>query len=108
MDSQGRDLPFGIGASSRAEQRRKLLNERAVGRATSANKVKYMNTAMQINKAIRERSRSAELVFINMPKPSALDVSGPEYMDYLSILTEGLKRVILVRSTGAEVVTVYS
>eukprot|EP00771_Trimastix_marina_P002565 gnl/Trimastix_PCT/3704.p1 GENE.gnl/Trimastix_PCT/3704~~gnl/Trimastix_PCT/3704.p1 ORF type:complete len:1089 (+),score=198.39 gnl/Trimastix_PCT/3704:48-3314(+) len=74
----------------------------------SRSRMQIVNMALRMNEVIRQRSSEASLVFINLPPPRKLGSSGYEYLEYLDILTESLRRVIMIRGTGAEVVTIYS
>uniref|UniRef100_A0A5S6QAR5 Amino acid permease/ SLC12A domain-containing protein n=1 Tax=Trichuris muris TaxID=70415 RepID=A0A5S6QAR5_TRIMR len=71
-------------------------------------KVRKMNTAMKLNDAIKEKSSDSQLVILNLPRPPKMRHGLPNYMDYLEVLTEGLERVLLVRGSGKEVITMYS
>lgn len=79
-----------------------LFDSRAEGR------LMRMHTAVQLNERIRDKSRDAELVIINFPAPPAKLSSEENYMEYLDALTEGIHRVLMVRGSGKEVVTMYS
>ncbi|VDP01135.1 unnamed protein product [Soboliphyme baturini] len=76
--------------------------------ALDKNKVRKMNTAVLLNQAIRQRSSTSRLVVINLPRPPTGAEGLADYMQYLEVLTEGLPRVLLVRGSGKEVITIYS
>ena len=67
-----------------------------------------MHTAVKLNEAIRDKSRDAALVVLNFPAPPSNLTADENYMEYLDALSEGIKRVLLVRGTGREVITIYS
>ncbi|CAB3409718.1 unnamed protein product [Caenorhabditis bovis] len=69
--------------------------------------VHKMHTAVKLNELMRDKSSEAQMVFVNLPGPPDVD-SESYYMDFIDALTEGLDRVLLVRGTGTEVVTIYS
>ncbi|KAF8370349.1 kcc-2 [Pristionchus pacificus] len=69
--------------------------------------VHKMHTAVKLNELMRSHSSDAKLVVVNLP--GAPNSEGESfYMDFIEALTESLHRVLLVRGTGAEVVTIYS
>uniref|UniRef100_A0A1I8AIB6 Solute carrier family 12 member 6 n=1 Tax=Steinernema glaseri TaxID=37863 RepID=A0A1I8AIB6_9BILA len=72
--------------------------------------IRKMHAAVKINELMRQKSQDAALVIVNLPGPSEVadDTSDTYYMEFIDALTEGLERVLLVRGTGAEVVTIYS
>ncbi|KAL1285454.1 Solute carrier family 12 member [Trichinella pseudospiralis] len=49
-----------------------------------------------------------QLVIVNLPRPPKLRQGLANYIEYLEALTEGLDRVLLVRGSGKEVITIYS
>lgn len=71
-------------------------------------KAKKMHTAVKLNKAIIEKSKESQLVVINLPQPPRKRLGVENYMEYIEVLTENLDRVLLVRGTGREVITIYS
>lgn len=71
-------------------------------------KLRRMHTAVQLNQAIRQQSATAQIVIVNFPAPPAKMTAEENYMEYLEALSEGLDRVLLVRGSGKEVVTMYS
>jgi len=70
--------------------------------------VRRMHTAVQLNEVIVERSHEARLVIINLPGVPKSTAGEENYMEYLEVLSEGLERVLMVRGSGKEVVTMYS
>lgn len=75
---------------------------------TLPGKYMRMNTAVQLNEIMRRHSGDASLIILNFPAPPK-DLSDEEdYMFYLEALTEQLNKVLLVRGSGREVVTIYS
>uniref|UniRef100_A0A8C9TIG4 Solute carrier family 12 member 7 n=1 Tax=Scleropages formosus TaxID=113540 RepID=A0A8C9TIG4_SCLFO len=70
--------------------------------------VRRMHTAVELNKAIGSKSRGAQLVLLNMPGPPKNKGGDENYMEFLEVLMEGLPRVLLVRGSGREVITIYS
>ncbi|XP_060047087.1 solute carrier family 12 member 7 isoform X2 [Erinaceus europaeus] len=70
--------------------------------------VRRMHTAVKLNSVILDKSQDAQLVLLNMPGPPRNRQGDENYMEFLEVLTEGLGRVLLVRGSGREVVTIYS
>lgn len=67
-----------------------------------------MQAALRLNKAIKEQSIKSRLVILNLPRPPGAKQYFHNYMQYLEALTKDLQRVLLVRGSGKEVVTIYS
>lgn len=63
-----------------------------------------MNTSVKVNSIMRRRSAKSPLVFCNLPVPNQHQ-SGLDYVEYIHVLCQDLKRVVLVKGTGFEVVT---
>jgi len=73
--------------------------------------VKRMNTAVKLNEAISTKSSTSKLVIINLPGlPKNIDneIECHHYLEFLDVLCEGLERVVLVRGSGKECITIYS
>lgn len=70
--------------------------------------VRRMHTAVKLNEVVLEKSQDAQLVLLNMPGPPKSRQGDENYMEFLEVLTEGLNRVLLVRGSGREVITIYS
>jgi len=72
--------------------------------------IKKMHEASGLNKEIQERSKDAALVLMNMP-PFPLEHNlerETNYMKYIESITKNLNRLVLVRTTGNEVITAYN
>jgi potassium/chloride transporter 4/5/6 len=72
--------------------------------------VRRMHTAVRLNEAMVARSHAAQLVILNLPGPPRAGGEDGDscYLEFLSVLTEGLERVLMVRGGGREVITIYS
>ncbi|VDK34014.1 unnamed protein product [Gongylonema pulchrum] len=66
------------------------------------------HSAVRLNAKIFEQSNTSALVVLNLPEPPKKESSLGNYMEYLSVLTHKLHRVLLVRGSGTEVITMYS
>uniref|UniRef100_A0A914W1E8 Solute carrier family 12 member 6 n=1 Tax=Plectus sambesii TaxID=2011161 RepID=A0A914W1E8_9BILA len=86
------------GKKTKAERMKRLDREKA----------KKMHTAVRLNQKVLEYSKDSQLVVLNLPRPPRTRVGLQNYMEYLETLTEKLPRVLLVRGTGKEVITMYS
>ncbi|KAK7498877.1 hypothetical protein BaRGS_00009969 [Batillaria attramentaria] len=70
--------------------------------------VRRMHTAVRLNEHIVEKSHDAQLVILNLPAPPKSEAGEENYMEFLEVLTEGIDRVLMVRGSGREVITIYS
>ncbi|KAK0405275.1 hypothetical protein QR680_017894 [Steinernema hermaphroditum] len=77
-------------------------------RALDRSKVHKMNTAVRLNEVILERSADSQLILMNLPKPPRTLGALDDYMHYLEVLSNDVKRVLFVRGTGQEVITTTS
>ncbi|XP_037537487.1 solute carrier family 12 member 7 [Nematolebias whitei] len=74
----------------------------------SQSNVRRMHTAVKLNEVVVKKSKSSQLVLLNMPGPPKNKKGDENYMEFLEVLIEGLDRVLLVRGGGREVITIYS
>lgn len=72
--------------------------------------MRKMHSAVRLNQQIRARSQDAKLVLINLPSPPTnhTSLTAYSYMEYVDALTEGLDRLLLMRGSGREVITIFS
>ncbi|ESO89778.1 hypothetical protein LOTGIDRAFT_124442 [Lottia gigantea] len=70
--------------------------------------VRKMHTAIELNKHIQSLSSTAQLLIVNMPQFPTKTENVENYMTFLELLVEGIDRVLLVRGSGQEVITIYS
>eukprot|EP00045_Choanoeca_perplexa_P015249 m.187508 g.187508 ORF g.187508 m.187508 type:complete len:1029 (-) comp16929_c0_seq1:129-3215(-) len=73
--------------------------------------VRMMNTSVKLNRIIQENSKDSSLILINLPglpNDSTDMEAATSFLEFADVLTEGLKRVLLVRGGGREVVTIFS
>jgi hypothetical protein len=67
-----------------------------------------MNTVVNLNKMMCEKSKDCRMLFVNLPTCSP-DVFKPgSYLQMLEALTDKFPRAVLVHGSGSEVVTLYS
>lgn len=71
-------------------------------------KVKKMHTAVRLNQKLLEHSGQSQLVVLNLPRPPKSQIGLHNYVEYMDALTDKLERVLLVRGSGKEVITIYS
>jgi hypothetical protein len=67
----------------------------------------FEKQAISINRKILEMSEESSLVITNLPYKSN-DQSSKDFLLFCSQFTENLKRVLLIRNTGKEVITQYT
>ncbi|CAF2599438.1 unnamed protein product [Rotaria sp. Silwood2] len=79
-------------------------------KSVSESSMRKMHSAVRLNQKIRDRSSDAKLVLINLPSPPSKQTSlaAYSYMEYVDVLTEGLDRLLLMRGSGREVITIFS
>uniref|UniRef100_A0A5S6QV31 Solute carrier family 12 member 6 n=1 Tax=Trichuris muris TaxID=70415 RepID=A0A5S6QV31_TRIMR len=92
-----------------ADVSKSSLNNRRTDciRRTQRYTIRCIQRAAKLNEAIQSRSGDAQLVCLNLPEPRGND-SDTFYMEYIETLTMDLDRVVLVKGTGSEVVTIFS
>ena len=71
-------------------------------RRPQARHLRKMDTAIKINRIIRENSPEASMVILNLPGVPKVDEAGQiiSYMTFLEVLTEGIDHALLVRTRG--------
>ncbi|KAL7753304.1 hypothetical protein RI367_001079 [Sorochytrium milnesiophthora] len=69
-------------------------------------KIEFMNTSVKLNQIMTERSFASDLIFCNLPAPTA-EQTALDYVEYLNVLCADLKRVVLVKGSGMEVVSKF-
>ncbi|KAL3091353.1 hypothetical protein niasHS_007146 [Heterodera schachtii] len=74
-------------------------------KALDRKKVHKMHGAIRLNKLILENSRNSQLVLFSLPKPPFFEDEVDDYIHYLEVISDNLKKVFFVRGTGAEVIT---
>ncbi|KAK0399743.1 hypothetical protein QR680_003192 [Steinernema hermaphroditum] len=77
-------------------------------RALDRKKVRKMHTAVRLNEVILEHSQDSQLVLLNLPRPPRSLEGLDDYIHYLEVLSDKVKRVLFVRGTGQEVITTIS
>lgn len=85
-----------------------MFNMRPEWENLNQSNVRRMHTAVKLNEVVVKKSKSSQLVLLNMPGPPKNKKGDDNYMEFLEVLTEGLNRVLLVRGGGREVITIYS
>ncbi|KRZ76602.1 Solute carrier family 12 member 6 [Trichinella papuae] len=94
--------------------------------------IRCLQRAKKLNEAIQSRSRESDLIFLNLPDPGRNGYEKfckllvyiyivfffpislfctkffPTDMEYIEVMTTGLNRVVLIKGTGSEVVTIFS
>ncbi|KAM3727298.1 Potassium/chloride cotransporter [Dirofilaria immitis] len=70
--------------------------------------IREVHSAVRLNGKIFEKSSASALVVLNLPEPPKKESALFNYMEYLNVLTHNLRRVLLVRGSGSEVITKYS
>ncbi|XP_025076500.1 solute carrier family 12 member 4-like isoform X4 [Pomacea canaliculata] len=83
-------------------------NHKNVNNKPDHKNVQRMHTAVRLNEHIVEKSHDAQLVILNLPAPPKAPAGDENYMEFLEVLTEGIDRVVMVRGSGREVITIYS
>uniref|UniRef100_A0A0R3S4F9 SLC12 domain-containing protein n=1 Tax=Elaeophora elaphi TaxID=1147741 RepID=A0A0R3S4F9_9BILA len=69
--------------------------------------IREVHSAVRLNGKIFEKSSTSALVILNLPEPPRKESALPNYMEYLNVLTHNLRRVLLVRGSGSEVITKF-
>lgn len=87
------------------ERRQNLTN--GVGYKQGAQSYPFENQAISINRKIMDKSADSSLVITNLPYKSN-DQSSKDFLLFCSQFTQDLKRVLLIRNTGKEVITQYT
>ncbi|KNE69661.1 hypothetical protein, variant [Allomyces macrogynus ATCC 38327] len=78
-------------------------NPAAMRHPPDKKKLDFMNTSVKLNQLMRQHSSDAELIFCNLPVP-APDQNAIDYLEYLDVLCHELRRVVLVKGSGMELI----
>ncbi|OZC07729.1 amino acid permease [Onchocerca flexuosa] len=70
--------------------------------------IREVHSAVRLNGKVFEKSSTSALVVLNLPEPPKKESALSNYMEYLNVLTHNLRRVLLIRGSGSEVITKYS
>uniref|UniRef100_A0A915Q144 Solute carrier family 12 member 6 n=1 Tax=Setaria digitata TaxID=48799 RepID=A0A915Q144_9BILA len=70
--------------------------------------IREVHSAVRLNRKILEKSSASALIVLNLPEPPKKESALSNYMEFLNVLTHNLRRVLLVRGSGSEVITKYS
>lgn len=101
------DEPTPIMSPKMGGEKSKGNSAELISKASQKN-LKHMQTAVRLNTMIKDRSSQANLVIINLPNVPYTTKGQANYMSFMEELTNDLERVMLVRGTGREVITVYN
>ncbi|CDW57962.1 protein kcc [Trichuris trichiura] len=103
------DEPSSAIHHAEADVNKQPLDSRSTGSVERKQRytIRCIQRAGKLNEAIQSKSGEAQLIFLNLPEPRGKD-SDNFYMDYIETLTMDLDRVVLVKGTGREVVTIFS
>jgi potassium/chloride transporter 4/5/6 len=74
-------------------------------KALDKTKVNKMRTAMRMNSLIKEHSANSQLVLITLPKPPRGEQAADDYYQYIGEMGRDIKRMLMVRGAGNEVIT---
>lgn len=84
-----------------------VMGKKATSRPKSRN-VRRMHSAVNLNMLMKQKSSQAQLIFLNLPAFPKAGTGETNYMEYVEVLTEGLKRALMVKGSNKEVITIYS
>lgn len=105
MDNQ---YTFTPGQTKTMQEMTAIVNKHVLELKPDKKNVRRMHTAVRLNEVIIQKSHEAQLVILNLPAPPKTEAGELNYMEFLEVLTEGLDRVLMVRGSGTEVITIYS
>lgn len=100
--------PSSAGVGVTMEKMAAPINKHVLELKPDQKNVRRMHTAVRLNEVIIQKSHEAKLVILNLPAPPKNEAGELNYMEFLEVLTEGLDRVLMVRGSGSEVITIYS
>ncbi|KAK3605706.1 hypothetical protein CHS0354_013502 [Potamilus streckersoni] len=99
---------FTPGQTKTMQEMTAIVNKHVLELKPDKKNVRRMHTAVRLNEVIIQKSHEAQLVILNLPAPPKTEAGELNYMEFLEVLTEGLERVLMVRGSGTEVITIYS
>uniref|UniRef100_A0A915DCH1 SLC12A transporter C-terminal domain-containing protein n=1 Tax=Ditylenchus dipsaci TaxID=166011 RepID=A0A915DCH1_9BILA len=99
-------VAFNSTADGAGEGKEKEKDKRL--KALDRKKVHKMHGAIRLNEVILEHSSESQLVLFSLPRPPIVKEGVDDYIHYLEVISDKLKRVLFVRGTGGEVITTSS
>jgi potassium/chloride transporter 4/5/6 len=98
------------GGAAKADVKSEFTTEQRTRAASEAKSRKLdenrMKTAVAFNTVLLQHSKQSNLVVTNLPLMRSVDHE-TDFCGYVEVMTEGVDSVLMIRGSGAEVVTTY-